>query len=328
MGVRVAVTGASGFIGLNLCRVLAQGGFETVALVRDEKRGAELRPFVSDIVVGEMGDKRIYPRLLKDVDGVFNLAGALAKFGMYEARFWEANVSNLKKLLKAASKSGVKKFTHCSTTSVMGNITNPPAGEDWPYADDDIYDKTKHYGELAALASNGVKGMKVAVVRPSVVYGPHDTRRLEFFKRAADGSLAIFGDGRTLTHPVFVDDLAEGMILAHQNPASGGRIYIIAGGEYTTVETWAATISRKAGGKGVFRHIPRVPAWAYMRVCETVFSMFQLEPPMYRRKLNFFLRNRAYSIQRAEKELHYTPKVSLEEGVGRTLEWYRNNGKI
>ncbi|MBI4665082.1 MAG: NAD(P)-dependent oxidoreductase [Nitrospinae bacterium] len=324
----LAVTGAGGFIGWAVCAELLRRGYKVRALLRKAPAGNELESMGAQVITGDMGEETIYDNLLDGVTGVLNFAGILAKWGVYDSHYWEANVTNLKKLLKACTRHGVSKFTHCSTTSVNGNIKNPPANEDATLDCQDTYDVTKSHGELAALASNGVKGMAVTVIRPAVVYGPRDMRRLSFFKGAASGGLTIYGNGATLIHPVYIDDLVNGALLAHFSERSAGRVYIIGGAEYVTVEKWAETIADTAGAPRNFRHSPILPAKVMIAVMEKIFTAFQVEPPLIRRKLGFFIKNRAYDISRARAELGFNPSVSLEDGAGKTLEWYRSAGYI
>jgi nucleoside-diphosphate-sugar epimerase len=109
---------------------------------------------------------------------------------------------------------------------------------------------------------------------------------------------------------------------------AAGRTYILAGGEVTTLNELVALIADEAGVAPPRLHVPVRPFWAAGALCEAVCAPFGIEPPIYRRRVDFFTKSRAFDITRAREELGYQPKVSLREGIRRTLAWYRQNGWI
>jgi len=122
------------------------------------------------------------------------------------------NVGGTEKILEACLERNLKRFVHCSSVGVLGNIDNPPADETYPYNPDTIYEKTKAEGERAALRYFE-KGIPVVVARPAWVYGPRCPRTLRLFKTLKKGRFFFFGNGQTLRHPVYVRDFVEGMRL-------------------------------------------------------------------------------------------------------------------
>jgi nucleoside-diphosphate-sugar epimerase len=109
-------------------------------------------------------------------------------------------------------------------------------------------------------------------------------------------------------------------------PAAAGRTYILAGGEVTTLNELTARIAADARVPPPRLHLPVWPFWAAGAVCEAVCAPFKIEPPIYRRRVDFFTKSRAFDIARARTELGYAPKVGLDEGIRRTLQWYREKG--
>lgn len=325
---RVVVTGASGFIGKHLCSALAQKGYMLRALVREGDDVDYLETLKAEIVTGDVRDQNMSDRLMEGAAGVFHLAGIIGRVGILDSEYWDVHVTATKRLLKAATKHGVGRFLHCSTAGIIGNVKDPPADEDTPTATNDIYRITKSHGEKAALASNGKKGLKVTVARPTTVYGPGDMRLYKFFRDIAMEKFKMIGEGKALVHPVYIDDLVEGMILAYQSEKAPGRVYILGGEKYLAIEEWAKIIAKEAGVELSPTHIPYTPMKALSAVTEKAFTMFGMEPPTFRRKVDFFINNRAYKIDRAAQELGYKPKVGLAEGARRTLAWYKERGLI
>jgi nucleoside-diphosphate-sugar epimerase len=106
-------------------------------------------------------------------------------------------------------------------------------------------------------------------------------------------------------------------------PQAAGRTYILAGAEITTLAELVEITAEVARVKPPRRRLPVWPVWLAGAACEAVCVPFGISPPLYRRRVDFFRKSRAFDISRARAELGFAPKVGLREGIGRTLEWYR-----
>ena len=109
-------------------------------------------------------------------------------------------------------------------------------------------------------------------------------------------------------------------------PAAAGRTYILAGGEVTTLEELIARIAHIAKVAPPRLHLPVWPFWTAGAICEAVCTPLRIEPPLYRRRVDFFTKSRAFDISRARTELGFDPQVGLDEGIRRTLAWYKQTG--
>ena len=156
--------------------------------------------------------------------------------------------------------------------------------------------------------------------------GPGDRRLLKLFRGIARRRFVILGDGRIYYHLTYIDDLVEGFRLCGEVRMAAGRTYILAGGDVTTLNDLAALIAREAGVPPPRLHLPVWPFWTAGALCEMVCAPLGVEPPLYRRRVDFFTKSRAFDITRAREELGYAPTVDLREGIRRTLEWYRRQG--
>src|SRR5262249_60942258 len=116
-----------------------------------------------------------------------------------------------------------------STVGVHGHVRRPPADESAPLEPGDVYQDTKAEAEALALAAHRERGLPVVVLRPGAIYGPGETRLLKLFRAIARGRYAIVGPGRPHYHPVYIDDLVEGYLLALDHPAAPGEAFIVAG---------------------------------------------------------------------------------------------------
>jgi nucleoside-diphosphate-sugar epimerase len=226
---------------------------------------------------------------------------------------------------------GVRRFVHTSTVGIHGSIDGSPAIETSPIRPDGIYEVTKAEGDAAALAAGSNKGLpEVVVLRPAPVYGPGDTRLLKLFKLACTRRPILLGDGRALYQMVHIDDLVTAFLQAARMPAIGGEAFIIAGAERPTVEGLLGTVAQILGRAEPPHPIrlPAAPIRLLAHACELACQPLGIKPPLYRRRVDFFLLNRQYDTTKAARMLSYAPAVPLVEGLRGTAAWYRRKGLL
>jgi nucleoside-diphosphate-sugar epimerase len=194
-----------------------------------------------------------------------------------------------------------------------------------------VYQETKLEGERIAREAAARTGVEVTIVRPTGIYGPGDRRLLKLFRGVArDGfpGFPILGRGEIYYHLTYIDDLVEGFRLAAEAPAAANRTYILAGAEVTTLNELTRIVAGVAGVRPPRLHLPVWPFWMAGAACELVCVPFGIEPPIFRRRVDFFTKSRAFDITRARAEIGFAPAVGLREGIARTLAWYREHGWI
>jgi nucleoside-diphosphate-sugar epimerase len=324
--VRVALTGASGYTGGRLLAALLARGDEVSALVRGGPgRGVPLGKGAR-IVEGDLADGRSLASLVEGAQAVVHVAAVYRTAGHPDSYYRDVNVGGTERLLEAAVRSGVRRFVHTSSVGVHGHVATPPADETAPLAPGDIYQATKAEAERLALGYHGKNGLLVSVVRPGAIYGPGETRLLKLFRAIARGRYAIVGSGRPYYHPVYIDDLVSGFLLALDRPEAPGEAFLIAGPRYVSQSELAAIIARHTHGRVLPFHIPAWPVQLAGDLCEALCVPFGIEPPLHRRRVDFWTKSRAFSIEKARRLLGYEPKVDVEEGVARTAAWYSKEG--
>jgi dihydroflavonol-4-reductase len=321
--MRIALTGASGYTGGRVLRALLQRGDEVVVLARSDSWSA---PAGARLVAGDLREDRAVAKLLEGAEAVVHIAAVYRTAGHKESYYRDVNVGGTLRLLEAATREGVKRFVHTSTVGVHGHVDRPPADEDSPLAPGDVYQATKAEAEQAALAFHEKRGLPVAVVRPGAIYGPGETRLLKLFRAIARGRYAIVGRAESFYHPVYIDDLVAGFLLALDHPRAVGEAFIIAGPRYVSQAELASVIARHTGGRVLPFRIPAAPIQWAGELCERVCVPFGLEPPLHRRRVDFWTKSRAFSIAKARRVLGFEPQVDLEEGVARTVAAYREAG--
>ncbi len=324
--MKALVTGATGFTGGHLARYLAARGDAVRVLVRQPSQ-AERPAFAGmETVVGDLETGNNLLRAVEGVDVVFNVAALYRQAGLPEATYRRVNAEAPGAIVEASAKAGVPRVVHCSTVGVHGDIEHPPAAETAPLRPGDVYQVTKLEGEEHARARAQQRGVELVIVRPSGIYGAGDRRLLKLFRGVARRRFVILGGGEIFYHLTHIDDLVEGFRLAATVPGAAGRTYILAGGEVTTLNELVRIIGAEAGVPGEPWHLPVWPFWVAGAACEAICAPLGIEPPLYRRRVDFFTKSRAFDITRARTELAFQPRVTLREGVRRTLDWYRAEG--
>jgi nucleoside-diphosphate-sugar epimerase len=298
------------------------------ALVRDAGRARDLEAAGIQLAVGDIRDRGAVASAAAGVEVVYHLAALYRQAGVAREAYRAVNALAAGALVEVAAAAGVRRVVHCSTVGVHGDVEHPPANEDAPLRPGDVYQVTKLEGERLARAAGERLGIEVTIVRPSGIYGPGDRRLLKLFRGVARGRFPMLGSGEIYYHLTHIDDLVEGFRLCGEHPAAAGRTYILAGGECTTLNQLVALVADTAGVRPPKVHLPVWPFWIAGALCEAVTVPIGIEPPIYRRRVDFYTKSRAFDITRARREIGYHPQVDLQQGIERTLRWYREQGWI
>lgn len=324
------VTGGTGFVGSHLVRRLLARGDRVTSL--DKNPGlfdAELRALGGTLLTGSVTDVEAVNQAVAGCEVVYHLASPFGDLLQPDAAYWDIEVIGTRNVLEAAERHGVKRVVHCSTQGVHGSLVQTPGDENSPLAPRDYYCYSKVEGERVCQEFME-RGLDIVIVRPTSVYGPGDTRGwLKLYRMVAKGWFLMVGDGETLNHPVYVENLVDMLVLAATVPDARGRAYL-AGDEYPVTLTELVQEVAKAVGTNV--RIVRWPWYGLARagaaVVEQVSKTLGIKPPVFRRRLSWYKTNRAFRIDRAKQELGYQPRVSLREGLARTASWYRSAGYL
>ena len=321
------VTGATGFTGSRLVRVLREQGVRVRALVRDPCKAPFQAGQGIELAVGDLTNPRAVERAVAGCDVVFHLA-AVHRDARYPDVFYRnVNVEGTRNIVQAAARQGVSRFIHCSTAALHDG-PKLPADESAPLLPRDIYEMTKLAAENVVLTqfSHGLAG---TIVRPVGIYGPGEMRFLKLFRTVKNGTFRMIGSGDTVQHLTYIDDVVDGIFLCAWCPQAVGQTYIIAGPHYTTLNELVRATAQAVGRVRLrCGHIPVLPVLIAARLTETLCRPLGIEPPLHPRRLAFFTRNRGYCSDKARRDLGYLPKVDLEEGLAKTARWYEAMGVL
>jgi nucleoside-diphosphate-sugar epimerase len=327
--MRILVTGGTGFTGAALVERLLQQGHEVVAL--DTKEGIlseELRAKGAEIRIGSVTDREIVEQCMEGVELVHHLAAAFRELNVPESHYDQVNVEGTRIVLESAHRHRVARFIYCSTCGVHGDIENPPAGEDAPIAPADYYQRTKYEAE-PIVQEFQKRGMATVILRPAAIYGPGDPERFfMIFRKVAKGSFPMFGNGKTLYHPLYIDNLIDAFLLSMEPGKGDGGTYLIADEEYYSIEEIVRKVAQALEVDLKIRRYPVIPLVIAGYITEWICKPFEVTPPIFPRRVDWYRQNRAFDISRAKAELGYEARIPLDEGLRRTAIWYREKGYL
>ena len=267
-------------------------------------------------------------RAVEGINVVYHIAATFRQENLSRREMWETNVQGTKNVLDASIKAGVEKFVHCSTIGVHGDIKNPPANEDTPYAPGDYYQESKTEAEKLVLEYKEKNRLPIVVFRPGGIYGPRDLRFLKLFKAIKIKRFVMLGSGEILYQMTYIDDLIDGILLCATKPEAIGNVYILAGDQPVTLNKLVQCLAKVLGVNEPRFRFPVMPVYWAGFLCELVFKPFGLNPPIYRRRVDFFRKTRSFDISKAKRELGFQPKTDLMTGISQTAEWYRKAGLL
>ncbi len=321
---KVLVTGANGFIGSNLCRRLSAAGYEVHALVRKSSdlkflEGIHVKLFYGDITLPET----LSPAM-QGADTVFHVAGLAADWGPY-ALFEKINFHGTQHVARAADKAGVQRLVYVSTVAFHGfgkqNVTetDPPAKNLIPYA------QTKWLAEQWLWDFAKTTSMEVTAVRPGNVFGMNDrTFLFKYIDALLQGKFAEINHGRSKTCPVYVENLVDIMMLVALEKKAAGNAYLATDGLDIT---WHEFNTALAGALGMKLPKTSIPYPVAMAAAKTYFGLHKIlrlksEPFLTPYRVNNGGKDYHFSIQKLKDHFGYVPKITLAEGLGRTVESY------
>ena len=321
--MRVLVTGASGFLGRAVAAAIVADGHE----VRCFQRRPSGVAGATD-ALGSITDPADVAAAVAGVDAIVHLAAKVSLAGP-SAEFESVNVGGTRTLIDAARTAGVERLVFVSSPSVAhagASITGTdalPADPDRARGD---YARTKAAAELLALAADSPR-LRVVVVRPHLVWGPGDTQLIaRIVERARAGRLPLLGHGAALIDSTYIDNAAGAIAAALERvDAVHGNAYVITNGEPRPVADLLAGICAAAGVPAPAWSVPAGVARAAGSAIEAAWRVFPGadEPPMTRFLAEQLSTAHWFDQRRTRADLHWTPAVTLDEGLARLAEHYR-----
>jgi UDP-glucose 4-epimerase len=304
--VRTLVTGGCGFVGANLVPMLVERGADLRILYNFSLAGPErVADTGAEVLQGDVRDRDAVARAMDGVEAVIHLAafGNVVDSIAEPDENFDVNARGTLVVLEEAARAGVRRFIFASTGGALIGDAPPPVDEGSVPRPISPYGASKLCGEGYCHAFRGSYGLETVALRFANVYGPRsDNKRgavTAFVRRALNGDpLVIYGDGTASRDFLYVDDLCQGIVAACAAADADGVIHLASERE-TTLAELARLVLEIAGTDGRVEYEPR-------RSGEV--------------ERNFALARRASAV------LGFRATVSLEEGLARTVDWFRSNG--
>ncbi|MGB9663327.1 MAG: NAD-dependent epimerase/dehydratase family protein [Ignavibacteria bacterium] len=319
------VTGASGFVGSHLVDKLLNLDHRVKVIARKESKLKWIDTTKVEVVYSNYEDLDSLKNAVKDVNYIFHVAGVIKSKS--KEGYYKGNVEVTKNLLKATEKvnPNFKRFLFVSSQAAAG-----PSPVGFAKTEEMECNPVTSYGKSKLMAENEVKKFEgiipFTIVRPSSVYGPRDPEILMFFQTLKRGIQPMVGFQEKYVSLVHIYDLIDGILLAAFSNKSINQIYFISSERGYGWEE-IGNISSKILGKKVLKvKIPHFAVYSIAAISQ-FFSYFSKEATILNleKAREMVQQSWVCSVEKAKRDLGYEQKISIEEGIRNTIQWYIEN---
>lgn len=326
----ILITGATGFIGSRMAqRLHGQGiGLRLLGRLRNDEerdRAATLKSLGLAVQEVDLTEDELASHV-DGVDLVIHLAAAQHEANEPESYFEKVNVQGTRRLLEAAIAANVRRFVYGSTIGVYGQALDGEIDENSRVAPDNHYGRTKLAAEQVVLGHGD--RIEVAIARISETYGPGDHRLLKLFSGIRKGLFFIIGSGENLHQLVFVDDLVDGLHELGTSSETVGQTVVLAGAEILSTRDMCRHVAAAVGRPLRRLRLPLFPFLIAAILFEQTLGRVGIQPPLHRRRLDFFRKSFYFSPVVRDRLLKWRPSVSFAQGTRLTADWYRDAGLL
>lgn len=324
------LTGATGFVGSAVARVLLARGHSLRLLTRRNSDRRNIAGLDAEIVVGDLVDPASLARAAAGCRFVVHVAADYRFWVPDPAEMLRANVEGTLAMMRAAQQAGVERIVHCSSVAALGYTADgSPADEATPVDPSMListYKRSKYQAEQAVLALVRNENLPVVIVNPAAPVGPRDIKPTPTGKMimdAANGRIPAYID--TGLNVVHVDDVAEGHALALERGRIGER-YIL-GGENLDLRDVLALVAEVAGRRPPRLQLREGWVWPVATAMEAFARVTGIPPAVTRDHLKMARHKMFFSSAKAMTELGYTPRPA-RRAVEDAVTWFRAQGMV
>ena len=325
---KVLVTGGGGFLGSAIATRLVERKYHVRSFSRSPY--PELSSMGIEQIQGDICNKTAIEHALRGVDLVFHTAAKAGIWGNY-SDYYTTNVTGTQNVIAGCKKHHISRLIYTSSPSVVFNGTDMEGVNEsvpYPATYHAYYPQTKAIAEQVVIKATG-QGLMTIILRPHLIWGPGDKHFVPRIIARANRLIRV-GNGKNLIDTVYIDNAAEAHILAaealEKNPKLSGNIYFISQGDPVPLWDMINHILKAAGLAPVRRSMPRNMAWLIGVMLEWVYRSFNItkEPRMTRFLADELAKAHWFDISAARKDLGYTPRISIKEGLRRLERWLQN----
>jgi dihydroflavonol-4-reductase len=324
--MKALVTGSTGFIGSHLVEKLVQRDYTVRCLIRRSTKIEYIKSLPVEFVNADFEDIESLKAAADGVDYVFHIGGVTKSKD--KQGYFKGNHETTRNLLAAVLERnpGIKRFVMASSLTAVGPGHDlVPVDEATPYHPITTYGRSKMEAEKECVAR--FSKIPITIIRPPAVYGPRDKDIYAFFKSVNSHMIPLSGFGRKVLSFVHGYDLVDGFIAAAEHPKAAGQIYFISNEE---IYDWVqfGNIAKKILNKwAIGLRLPHFALYSVAAVSENIARLQGKAALINIEKARDGVqKNWLCSPKKAEVELGFRTKLSLEDGIANTIEWYKKNG--
>lgn len=330
--MNVLVTGGTGFIGRYFIPQLLEQGHKVRLLVRNLNKAKGLFKDTCEYFIGDVTDRVSLVGCCDGIDIVYHM---VAKVGNQLpstenlSMFRAINVEGTKNIVDESKKTGVSRFIFVSSIAAMGIVKTTPITEEsqcMPYLP---YQVTKYEAEQLLNDYHKEDGFPCIIVRPTKVYGAgeHEYSYLTLAKLCKKGIFPKVGSGNNYISNIYVTDLVQALIKLVDNGVEGETYILTSDGSINFTEI-GKIIARVIGKKIIIIPVPAGIMLCLATVEEAVFNAIKKKPIVTKRNIESNIADRVYDISKAKEQLNYLPEVSMEQGIVKTVKWYKKTNLV
>ncbi|PKM89530.1 MAG: NAD-dependent epimerase [Firmicutes bacterium HGW-Firmicutes-12] len=344
---RIMITGATGFIGSHLTRVFCENQVSVDGvgcLIREGSSIANLEGLPVELRTGDVRDSIELTAAFTGYDWVVHNAGKVSDWGDYD-EFFQTNVTGTLNVLEACVRVGIKNIIMTGSNSVYGEEhslivknENSPYNSHYQYFADELfpcglnfYRDTKALAKKEALVFAKEHDLNLTIMEPVWVYGEREFNVgfYEYLQTAKSGIPFLPGSKRNKFHVIYAHDLARAYHLAYTKQLIGTNCILVGNQQAESMEKIYRLFCLEAGIKKP-GNIPKALTYPLAFLLELIYTVFHAsKPPLLTRgRVNMFYDNIEFSIEKAKRLLGFTNDYTLEEGIKKTVKWYKEQGLI
>lgn len=328
--MRALVTGATGFLGKRLAKRLADDGHEVVGVGRNLEAGRWLEEHGVRFVSADLADRDAVVKACRGQEVVFHSGALSSPWGPYPT-FHRSNVEGTRNVIEGSRTHGIRRLVHVSTPSLYFDTAERlGVSERDPLAEKPVnhYAATKRMAEELVDAAHA-EGLPVVTIRPRALFGPGDTTILPRLIRAnARGALPLFGPEGPWVDVTYVDNVVDALLLCESAPDHVlGKKYNITNGETVRMRHLLEKLFAALEVPAHFRPMRYPVAYGLAGAMEAASLAFMggREPLLTRYSVNVLARSQTLDISAARRDLGYTPRTSLDEGLAEFVAWWKED---
>lgn len=327
--MNVFMTGATGMTGSFLTEALIERGCQLKALVRSTSDVSLIDTNRVMIVKGDIAEEGTWMESVEGSDVVFHLAALMKDWGPRE-EFMKHNVVGTENVLKAVKKYNARKLIYVSTRSVMGMGQCLEADETWPYQYSNEYGYSKMVAEQKVLSFYKETKIQTIIFRPSWIIGPRDRYSVSsIIALVKTGKPILINNGEVKQSFIHPKDVVQALIKAMEKEDAAGQICLIDSGERRTMRELFECFARELGVHIEPRNLPYWKAKALGTVLQWIAKIKKstVSPPLTPIRAKILGLHHTYNIDKARKELGFSPNYSLEQMVTEAVSWWKEKQK-